>query len=126
LRAIKVLLVDDENDFVRTLGKRLRFRGMEVSTAVSMVEAIPIIQEETYDVIILGPKMSETNGLETLKMLKEKNPNLHAILLTGHITAERGILAMMSGAEEIVEKPSNIETLIKKIEKVLSKKMVNV
>ncbi len=122
----KVLLVDDERDFVEPLGERMRSRGLDVETAVSAKEAIQMTQRETYDVIVLDLNMPQIDGLETLRMLKEKNPNVHFILLTGYPTAEKGIRAMLSGAEEVLERPSNVETLIRKIEKLVSKKMVRV
>jgi DNA-binding NtrC family response regulator len=122
----KVLLVDDERDFVEALGERMRSRGLKISTAFSATDAIKMTEKEDYDVVVLDLSMPEMNGLEVLRMLKEHNPNLHVIFLTGHATVEKGILAMMSGAAEIIEKPSDVETLVRKIEKVTGKKMVDV
>jgi two-component system OmpR family response regulator len=122
----KVLLVDDEKDFVEALGERMRHRGLDVATAVSGKEAVQMAQGETYDVIVLDLEMPEIDGLETLTMLKEENANTHFILLTGYATADKGIRAMLSGAEEVLEKPSNVGTLIRKIEKLVSRKIVKV
>jgi len=120
----KVLLVDDERDFVEALSERMSHRGLDVVTAVSAKDAIQMAQGETFDVIVLDLKMPEIDGLETLKILKQTNANTHFILLTGYATAEKGIRAMLSGAEEVLEKPSNVDILIKKIEKLVSKKMI--
>lgn len=122
----KILLVDDEQDFVEALSERMRIRGLNVATAVSAKEALSMAQREAYDVIVLDLNMPVMDGLETLKILKSKNPDIHVIILTGHATAEKGIRAMFSGAGEIIEKPSSVEILIKKIEKMTSKKIVRI
>jgi len=124
LSGSKVLLVDDERDFVEALSERMRHRGLDVVTAVSAKDAIQMAQGETFDVIVLDLKMPEIDGLETLRILKKTNANTHFIVFTGYATAEKGIRAMLSGAEEVLEKPSNVETLVRKIEKLVSKKMV--
>jgi DNA-binding NtrC family response regulator len=122
----KVLLIDDERDFLEALSERMRNRGLNVATAASATEALRKAEKETYDVLVLDLNMPEMDGLETLKILKGNNPRIHVIILTGHASVENGISAMLSGAEEILEKPSNVDTLIKKIEKLLAKKMVKV
>lgn len=122
----RILLVDDEKDFVEGLGERMRIRGFDIETAVSAKRAVQMVREKAFDVIVLDLNMPEMDGLETLKLLKENNPDIHVILLTGYATAEKGIRAMLSGAEEVLEKPSHIEDLIRKIEKVATRKMVKV
>ncbi len=122
----KVLLIDDELDFLEALSERMRNRGLNVATAASAKEAIQTAQRETYDVLVLDLNMPEMDGLETLKILKGNNPGIHVIILTGHATVEKGISAVLSGAEEILEKPSNVDVLIRKIEKLVTKKMVKV
>ena len=122
----KVLLIDDELDFLEALSERMRNRGLNVATAASAKEAIQVAQRETYDVIVLDLNMPEMDGLETLKILKGNNPGIHVIILTGHATVEKGISAVLSGAEEILEKPSNVDVLIRKIEKLVTRKIVQV
>jgi len=122
----KVLLVDDEKDFVEPLGERLRFRGLKISTALSAKQAVKMTDKGDYDVVVLDLKMSEIDGLETLRLMKRNNPDIHVILLTGYATAEKAIPAMLSGAEEILEKPSDVEVLVRKIHKLVTEKMVKV
>lgn len=122
----KVLLVDDERDFLEALSERMRNRRLNPAKAALAKEAIQMAQRETYDVLVLDLNMPEMAGFETLKILKENNPGIHVVILTGHATVENGIRAMLSGAEEVLEKPSNVEILIKKIEKLVRKKMVKV
>ena len=120
----KVLLVDDEQEFVETLAERMRARDMVVSTATSPIDAIDKANKESYDAIVLDLQMPEMDGLEVLKLLKEKNPDLQIILLTGHATVEKGIQAMKFGAMDLVEKPADIKILTEKIKEAQAKKMI--
>jgi DNA-binding NtrC family response regulator len=120
----KVLLVDDEVDFLNTLSERMRTRGMEVATSSSGVEALEKVEKEAYDVIILDLMMPGVDGLEALKILKAKKPELQVILLTGHATVEKGIEAMKLGAMDFLEKPTDLSLLTEKIKKAQAKKML--
>ncbi len=120
----KVLLIDDEKDFIEALSERMESRGMKVSSTVSPKEGLEIVDKETFDAIILDLKMPEMNGLEVLKIIKEKNPDLQIILLTGHATVEKGIEAMKLGAMDLLEKPIDIATLTDKIKKAQARKMI--
>ena len=120
----KVLLVDDEVDFLDTLSERMRTRGMEVATSSSGAEALKKVEQESYDVIILDLMMPGVDGLETLKILKEKKPDLQVILLTGQATVEKGIEAMKLGAMDFLEKPADLSQLTEKIKKAQAKKML--
>ena len=120
----KVLLVDDEVDFLDTLSERMRTRGMEVSTSSSGAEALKKVEQESYDVIILDLMMPGVDGLEALKILKAKKPELQVILLTGHATVEKGIEAMKLGAMDFLEKPTDLSLLTEKIKKAQAKKML--
>ncbi|MBI4765191.1 MAG: response regulator [Deltaproteobacteria bacterium] len=120
----KVLLVDDEVDFLDTLSERMRTRGMEVATSSTGVEALQKVEKEAYDVIILDLMMPGVDGLEALKILKAKRPELQVILLTGHATVEKGIEAMKLGAMDFLEKPADLNLLTEKIKKAQAKKML--
>ena len=120
----KVLLVDDDVEFLNTLSERMRTRGMEVSTSSSGIEALEKVEKEAYDVIILDLMMPGVDGLEALKILKAKRPELQVILLTGHATVEKGIEAMKLGAMDFLEKPVDLSLLTEKIKKAQAKKML--
>jgi DNA-binding NtrC family response regulator len=121
---IKVLLVDDEPHFVKLLAERLAGRGFNVETAGGGNEAIDRAKEESYDAIVLDLLMPEMDGLETLKQLKEINPDLQIILLTGHGTIDKGVEAMKLGAMDFVEKPADFKELLEKIKKAKDKRML--
>ncbi|MCP3871834.1 MAG: response regulator [Desulfobacteraceae bacterium] len=122
--AEKVLLVDDEKDFLEIMSERMQARGIEVITSDSALEALNMIEKESYDAIILDFMMPEMDGLETLKAIKEKRPELQIILLTGHATVEKGVEAMKLGAMDFVEKPADLEALSEKIKKAKAEKML--
>jgi DNA-binding NtrC family response regulator len=121
---IKVLLVDDEKEFVDVLAERMSTRGMEVSSTISAADALKIAEEHTFDAIVLDLMMPEMDGLEVLKKLKAKRPELQVILLTGHGTIEKGVEAMRLGAMDFVEKPADLDTLTEKIKKAQARKMI--
>lgn len=120
----KVLLVDDEEDFLEVLAERMESRGIEVSTATSAAEAIRMAEKESFDAIIVDLMMPEMDGLEALKLLKEKKPESQVILLTGHATLDKGIKAMKLGAVDFMEKPADLSQLTEKIKKAHAKKMI--
>ena len=121
---IKVLLVDDEPHFVKLLAERLAGRGFNVETAGGGSEAIDKAKDEPFDAIVLDLLMPGMDGLQTLKQLKEMNPDLQVILLTGHGTIEQGVEAMKLGAMDFVEKPADFQELLEKIKKAKDKRML--
>jgi len=119
-----VLIIDDESEFIDTLGQRMTNRGMKVTATTSAREGIEKIDRTNFDVVVLDLQMPELDGLDTLKILKEKKPELQVILLTGHATVEKGIEAMKLGAMDLLEKPADISVLAEKIHKAQAKKMI--
>jgi len=117
-----VLLVDDEEEFVRALGDRLETRGLEVDTAENGEIALAKAQKRKFDAILLDMSMPGMNGIQTLKGLIEINPDLQVILLTGQATLGQAVDAMKLGALDFLEKPADIETLVVKIAEAAEKK----
>jgi DNA-binding NtrC family response regulator len=122
--AEKILLVDDEKEFLTVMSERMAARGMDVTTADSAQEALQQVESGTYDAIVLDLKMPGMDGIETLKAIKMRNPTLQVILLTGHATLEKGVEAMKLGAMDFVEKPADLNTLTEKIRTAKARKMV--
>ena len=120
----KILLVDDEKEFIETLAERMKTRGMEVWTTTSAKEALKMVDTQSFDAIALDLIMPEMDGIEALSILKSKNPDLQIILLTGQATIDKGIEAMKLGAMDFIEKPADLEMLTNKIKKAKAKKMV--
>ena len=120
----KVLLVDDELEFVRVLSERMEARGVGVDTAASGSEALDKVKGKSYDAIILDLSMPEMDGMETLKHLLGNNPDLQVILLTGYATLQKGIEATKLGAMDVLEKPADIQQLMEKIKQAKANKML--
>jgi DNA-binding NtrC family response regulator len=120
----KVLLVDDEQEFVETLAERMKTRGMDVAISTSPSEALEKVENQSYDAIVVDLMMPEMDGLQMLSNLKEKNPDLQVILLTGYGSVQKGVEAMKLGAMDFLEKPIDIKVLSEKIKKAKAQKMI--
>jgi DNA-binding NtrC family response regulator len=120
----KVLLVDDEEEFVETLAERMRTRGMDVSTSNSGASALQLVDDEDFDVVVLDLKMPGIDGLDALKRIKRRRPNMQVVLLTGYATLEKGVEAIKEGALEFLEKPVDLASLTEAIHKARATKMV--
>jgi len=112
----KVLIVDDEKDFLEIMAERMGARGMEVSTATSAEDALKMVQTESYDAVIIDFLMPEMDGFSALKMFKESRPDLSVILLTANVTEEKRIEVIKLGALDVIEKPADLNLLTRKIE----------
>lgn len=120
----KVLLVDDEQEFLDALAERMRLRDIDVSATVSAKEALRRVEKESFDAVVLDLKMPEMEGLEVLKAIKKKRPEVQVILLTGHGTVQKGVEAMKLGAIDFLEKPADLEALMAKIREAKAQKMM--
>lgn len=118
----RVLLIDDEKELLEVLSERLRTRGMVVQTAESGEAALKIIEESTFDAVILDLAMPGLDGVETLRRMKELRPRLQVILLTGQATVQKSIEVMKLGALDLLEKPTDLKVLLEKIEEATSKR----
>jgi DNA-binding response OmpR family regulator len=122
--AAKVLLVDDEQDFLETLSSRLEMRGLKVSAVTSGEQAITEAKQQDYDAIVVDLAMPGIDGLETLKRIKADNPNAEIIMLTGQASVQSGVEAMKLGAGDFLQKPVELSELMAKIGEAKSKKML--
>ena len=111
----KVLLVDDEEDFLSTLAERLEARGLKVNTATSGEQAVANAEKERFDLIVLDLAMPGMNGFETLQRIKAMQPDAEIMILTGQGSIKTSIEAMKLGAEDYLEKPVNISDLLDRI-----------
>jgi len=113
----KVLIVDDEKDFLDIIAERILARGMDVSTASSAEDALNMVEEESFDVVILDFMMPALDGFKALKLMKAKRPDMHIIVLTGNVPDEKRMEAKALGALDVIEKPPDLKDLIQKIKK---------
>jgi DNA-binding NtrC family response regulator len=111
----RVLLVDDEEEFVSALSERLELRGIEVDSVLNGEEALDRLVEKEFEVVILDVLMPGLGGLEVLKKIKSTHPNTQVILLTGHGSTREGIEGMRLGAFDYLIKPVDIEEMLEKM-----------
>ena len=113
---IKVLLVDEEEEFVRTLSERIQLRDIGSKVVLDGEKAVESLEEEIPDVMVLDLKMPGMNGIEVLKKVKEAYPQVKVVMLTGHGTIQTGIEGMKLGAYDFLIKPTDTLDLVEKIE----------
>jgi DNA-binding NtrC family response regulator len=111
----KVLIVDDEEDFLDIMTQRLGVRGIDVSATTSAENALTMIEKEPYDALIIDCMMPGMDGFQTLKVLKEQMPDIQVILHTAYIPEEQAAEALKLGALAVIEKPADLDLLTRKI-----------
>ncbi|MFZ5586355.1 MAG: response regulator [Thermodesulfobacteriota bacterium] len=119
---IKVLLVDDEPDFMEPLTNRLVLRKLDVATAGNGADALALLERQPVDVVVLDVKMPGMSGLEVIRQLKKRHPLVEVIMLTGHANLEASIEGMEAGAFDYLLKPAQIDELVYKIQDAFQKK----
>jgi DNA-binding NtrC family response regulator len=116
--------VDDEKEFLDIMSERMQERGMTVKTADSADQAMAMLEKESFDAIVMDFKMPGMDGIQALKNIKTKKPELQIILLTGYATVEKTVEAMKIGATDLLEKPADLEKLAAKIKQAKAEKML--
>ena len=112
----KVLLVDDEEDFVEMLSLRLKESGEKVAVAYNGQEGLDTLVNTPIDVVILDIKMPGMDGIETLREIKKQFPLVEVIMLTGHGSTETAVEGMKLGAFDYLMKPADFSDLSTKLE----------
>jgi two-component system response regulator CpxR len=112
----KVLLVDDEREFVQTLSERLMMRDMGSAVAYDGESALKLIKDDEPEVIIVDLKMPGIDGFEVLRKVKETRPEIEVIIVTGHGSEEDRRLCMDLGAFAYLQKPLDINALSETIQ----------
>ena len=120
----KVMVVDDELDFLETIIKRLKARKIEVTGAESGQKALELLVSQEVDVMILDVKMPGMDGIETLREVKKRKPLTEVIMLTGHASVESGIQGMQLGAFDYVMKPVALDELLEKMRQAYERELI--
>lgn len=111
-RQIKLLVVDDEVRFLKTLAQRLTLRDFDVTAVSNGEAAIEAAREKDFELAILDLKMPGMGGEEVLEVLREDHPFLEVIILTGHGSVESAVEMMKGGARHYLQKPCETEKLL--------------
>ena len=119
----KILVVDDEGDFLETLMNRLKKRKIAAQGCASGEEALRLVKENPFDVVVLDIKMpGGMDGIQTLREIKKIRPETEVILLTGHASLETSMEGMQSGAYDYLLKPIRLEDLLEKLAQALDRR----
>lgn len=111
----RLLLVDDEEQFRQTLGKRLKEYGYDVDGVGTGMDALEVLGKQPVDVVVLDIRMPGLSGLETLAEVRKRNLGVEVILLTGHSDVPSAIEGMRLGAFDYLMKPHDFQSLLAKI-----------
>ncbi|WP_299982406.1 response regulator [Desulfobacula sp.] len=122
MEKMKIMLVDDEERFLKTTKKLIEKKGYEVLTAQDGEEALEKLKSQNVHVVILDVKMPGMDGNETLKAVKALYPLVEVIMLTGHATVDSAIDGLKSGANDYLMKPADIDEIIEKATEAFEKR----
>lgn len=115
--SVKILLVDDEEEFVHTLAERLQARGLKPSVAYDGEQALAMVKEDQPEIMVLDLRMPGMHGLEVLRLVKRDHPGTQVIILTGHGSEADRDLAEELGASAYLQKPANLDLLMDAMKK---------
>ena len=124
MEALKVLFVDDEIDFLETLMKRMKKRGVDVVGVGSGEQALDYLNEQPVDVIVLDVRMPGIDGIQTLREIKRIDSLMEVIMLTGHASIEAAIEGMQLGAFDYLMKPADFDELFYKIQDAFKRRTI--
>ena len=111
----KIMLVDDEAEFLEIMAKFFKRRQVEFETAGACMEALDRLGKDNFDVVIMDVSMPGLNGIECMAEMKKTHPELEVIILTGHASLNVGISGMKKGAFDYCLKPVDFDELLEKI-----------
>ncbi|RLB96996.1 MAG: response regulator, partial [Deltaproteobacteria bacterium] len=120
----KILVVDDEADFLDTLIKRLRRRRVDVRSAASAQEALAVLESDPVDVVVLDVRMPQMDGIRLLEIIKQRHAPIEVIMLTGHASLEAAVKGMDLGAFDYLMKPVDLDELIYKMQDAYRKRLL--
>jgi DNA-binding NtrC family response regulator len=125
MKEFKVLMVDDEEDFVTTLSERMKLREVDSEVALDGEQALQRVQDDIPDVMVLDLKMPGIDGLEVLRRVRKAYPQIPVVILTGHGSEKDEAEARRLGAFDYLQKPVDIEKLIKTLRKAYKSRVEN-
>ncbi|WP_432736140.1 sigma-54-dependent transcriptional regulator [Maridesulfovibrio sp. FT414] len=112
---IKLLVVDDEADFLKLVKRRLERRGFDVAVAADGPEGLRYLSGNPVDVVILDVRMPGMSGMDVLSHICRKHSDVEVIMLTGHSSVASGLEGISHGAYDYILKPFEIDDLVERI-----------
>ena len=121
MKKMKILLVDDEKEFVETLSERMAMRDLASDIALNGEEALQMVEDDAPDVMVLDLKMPGIDGMEVLRKVKKAYPDVQVIMLTGHGSKKDEEEARRLGAFEYLQKPTGVDKIVQTIKRAFKK-----
>ena len=115
MHKIKVLLVDDEEDYVRTMAERMEMRDVTSRVALNGSEALQMVEDDAPDVMVLDLRMPGIDGMQVLERVKNEHPNVQVVILTGHGSEQEEKEARRLGAFQYLQKPADTNQILSTI-----------
>jgi two-component system NtrC family response regulator len=109
---VSILAVDDEQNLLELLITVLGKRGYKVKTALNGIEALRLLDQESFQLALLDLKMGPVNGVQLLKEIKDRRPIMKVIMMTAYPTSETRTQASVNGASAYLTKPVDIQKLV--------------
>jgi DNA-binding NtrC family response regulator len=125
MKEFKVLMVDDEEDFVKTLAERMKMRDLDSDVALNGEQALQLVEDQIPDVMVLDLKMPGIDGMEVLRRVRKAYPQVQVVILTGHGSEKDEAEAKRLGAFAYLQKPVDIEKLIVTLKNAYKQKLEN-
>ena len=115
----RLLFVDDEDELISALVERLELRGIDAKGVTSGDEALQLLREEQFDVVVIDVKMPGIGGLDVLRTISRRYPDIKVILMTGHGSSEDSEIGRRLGAVAYLQKPVDLEDLLATVHKAM-------
>ncbi|MBI3065696.1 MAG: response regulator, partial [Deltaproteobacteria bacterium] len=100
-----ILVIDDETDTCEVMRDRLESMGYQAVTATTGKQGLELLERHTPHLVLLDIEMPGMNGLEVLKEIRKREPDVVVVMITAHGTLERAVQAMREGADDFIPKP---------------------
>ena len=110
--AVSILAVDDEQNLLELLITVLGKRGFKIKTALNGIEALRLLDQESFQLALLDLKMGPLNGVQLLKEIKDRRPVIKVIMMTAYPTSETRMKASENGASAYLTKPVDLQKLV--------------
>ena len=120
----RILFVDDDKDILMMVEQYLQMQGYDITTVNSGLKALDLIRDQDIHIIFTDYKMPEFNGLELLAAVKQYNPAIEVIIVTGYGSMESAVQAMKFGCYDYLQKPFKLDHLKLIIDRILEEKKV--
>jgi DNA-binding NtrC family response regulator len=124
-KKVNLLIVDDEEQFLRAMTKRLEIRGFNVIAVDRGEKALAAADQHPIDVALVDLKMPGMDGEKTLTALKEKHQWMEVVILTGHGSIDSAVKCTQSGAYSYLQKPCELECLLEVLTEAYKRRVMN-